>query len=372
MKKGKFNIVIGGQSGCEGKGKMAAYLARKFQPDVVCTAATPNCHHTAYINGEKKTSYHLPISALEAPDAFIVLGPSSVINLDTLLKEVEDLKISWRRILIHPRAVMVTDRFVDFERMLDVPLHGSTNKGVTVARMFKILREENLVLAEDVKQLSHSIGDTVDFLNGQLNMGRTVLCETSQGFDLCLEHGMDRLHCTSKMINPAMAMAEAGVSPKFIGDVYGVFQPYPIVLDDYGTYTESLELRWESLAARCEVSRPVDGTPKRIFDFAPKRFERFIMVCRPDYLCLQFANFITWKDYNVTTDSHLSLMTSRYINSIEDTFDVPIAYVGTGEEGMVDRGIDDETGFEKTNRAPIDVSVRWKEATRYDEEVNRD
>jgi len=360
MKKGKFNIVIGAQAGSEGKGKMAAYLARKYQPEVVCTTASPNCGHTAYINGEKKTSYHLPISALEAEESFILLGPASIINLELLLREIKELQIPKRRIYIHPRAVMVRPYYLSRERELGLLRIGSTNQGVGVARMFKILRGEDITYAEDVEELQDRIGDTTTFINEFLNTGRTVLCETTQGFDLCLEHGISPRYCTSKMINPAAAMAEMGVSPKFIGDVYGVYRFFPVRVHNRegfsGDYAEAKEITWEEVAERCGAPHPLEEMTtatklrRRVFEFSHSRFEKFITVCRPDYLCLQFANYITWKDYGVTKDSQLSLQTSWHINLIEGVYGVPVAYVGTSEEDMVDRGKDNEKGFAKENR----------------------
>ncbi|GAH11236.1 unnamed protein product, partial [marine sediment metagenome] len=90
------------------------------------------------------------------------------------------------------------------------------------------------------------IDDTVWMVNDLLQRGVTILCEMTQGFDLDLEHGIDPEFCTSKMINPAMAMAEAGVSPKWLGDVYGVLRPFPVRHDE-GTYlyAEAKPLTWD-------------------------------------------------------------------------------------------------------------------------------
>ncbi len=350
MEYGRFNIVIGGQAGSESKGKMSLYLANRWGVEVVCMASSPNAGHTCYVNGERIVTHHIPSAAFADHGPWVLLGPTSVIDLDRFLKEVNLLRDP-SRVFVHPRAIMLRRHYQHMERERGLLKIGSTNQGVGVARCEKIMRGD-ITCAEDVREMASFIGDTVGMLNECMDAGKryTVLCETTQGFDLDLEHGIDRTYCTSKMINPAMAMAEAGVSPWRLGHVYGVIRPYPIRVNNRegssGPYADAKEITWEDVRRRSGA--PHDLTelttttrlPRRVFEFSHERMKRFVEVCRPDYFCLQFANYIKWADYGKTEWKDLSEETKAFCARLTSTYQVPVAYVGTSETHMVDTDLD--------------------------------
>jgi adenylosuccinate synthase len=352
MINGKFNIVIGAQAGSESKGKLSAFLARKFDVPAICMAASPNAGHTIYIGGIKMVSYHLPISAVVSQSSKILLGPSSVIRVDPFFQEMKTLGIDPKRIFIHPRATVITDGYLRREREAGLLKIGSTNQGVGAARAAKIMREEDVMFVGRVKEFKHLVADTVDIVHQYLYRRKPVLCEMTQGFDLDLEHGIDPHYCTSKMINPAMALAEAGVSPSFLGDVYGVLRPYPIRVNNRdgssGPYDDAAEITWEEVSKRCgspaELGEITTTThlPRRVFEFSLKRAEAFKRTCVPDYLCLQFANYIKWSYYGVVNKYDLSPETTAFCSFLKVVYDAPVAYVGTSPdiESMVDLDID--------------------------------
>lgn len=355
MLKGKMNIVIGAQAGSESKGKLAAFLANKFKPEVITMASCPNSGHTAIVDGKKFVTYHLPVSWVGNRNASVLLGPTSVIYLPTLLKEIKETGIPPYNLVIHPRAVMIRDSYMRMEvegKLLDI---GSTNTGVGVARREKVMRVEDITFAGEVEDLEQYMGNTVERVNGALNMGRMVLAEMTQGFDLCLEHGIDPRYCTSKMITPAMAMAEAGVSPKFLGHVYGVLRPYPIRVNNRtgtsGPYTGAKEITWEEVRKRSGNPNPlVELTTttklvRRVFEFSYQRFNHFIKVCRPDFLCLQFANYINWKNFGETDFCHLSPETVDFVKML-DRYST-VSYVGTSPEAMIDLHLDEGEHHER-------------------------
>jgi adenylosuccinate synthase len=351
MIRGKFNVVLGAQAGSESKGKLAAYLAAKFKPDVICMAASPNAGHTAYVGGNKYVSYCLPVSAVAHRSASIMLGPSSVINVDVLVEEMEALRIEPARVYIHPRAVTVTAGYIRREKEGGLLKIGSTNQGVGAARAAKIMREEDITFAKDVVVFKEMgmIADTVSILNNNLWEGATVLCEMSQGFDLDLEHGIDPHYCTSKMVNPAMGMAEAGVSPKWLGHVYGVLRPYPIRVNNRegssGPYGEAEEISWDEVTRRCGSLTPITELTtttkllRRVFEFSKQRMRHFTRVCHPDFLALQFANYINHLDFGKTDWYDLSPETRDFSQWLSNTY-APVAYIGTSPEDMVDLHMD--------------------------------
>jgi adenylosuccinate synthase len=281
----------------------------------------------------------------------VLFGPSSVINPEIFLEEMSTLHIDPDRVVIHPRATLILPSHIDKEREEGLLSIGSTNQGVGVARMLKMMRSPRVTFVESDPRFKTMTGDTVTALNQTLMHENMVLCEMTQGFDLCLEHGIHPHYCTSKIITPAMAMAEAGVALKHLGHIYGVLRPYPIRVNNRegysGPYTDSEELRWSDIQARCgcphDLTEMTTTTKlkRRVFEFSFSRMRHFERVCGPDFLCLQFANYINWKNYGVTNWTDLSPETIEFVLDLE-VFGSTVAYVGTSPEAMIDRHLDEE------------------------------
>jgi adenylosuccinate synthase len=262
------------------------------------------------------------------------------------------LQIPQNQLHIHPRAVMIREHYIAQEKENGLLKIGSTNQGVGVARREKLMRADDITFAKDVGELSRYITDTVDFINAGMEDGDTVLCEMTQGFDLCLEHGIDPHYCTSKMVNPSMAMAEAGVSPHLLGDVYGVFRPYPIRVNNRagssGPYAEAKEITWDEVARRSGTTDNIaeitttTKLPRRVFEFSKERFTKFIRICAPTHLCLQFANYVDVEMFKAKKEHEITRPLGQFIEYIEKIAETPVSYIGTGpgHEDMIDCGLD--------------------------------
>ena len=347
MQKGKFNIVMGGQAGSESKGKLSGWLCDRETPDLLVMTSSPNAGHTMIVpTGEKKVSYHLPVGSVMC-GCPIVLGPASLINIRTFKDEVVALGIDPHRITIDPRASVITPEHMDRESLIGMSDIGSTLQGVGECRTSKMGRKEShlLIGQVDYRALPDgvSILPTAPIISEFLDQGLTVLCESTQGFDLDLEHGIDPRYCTSKMINPAMAMAEAGVPPSRIGDVYGVIRPYPIRVNNRtgtsGPYAEAEEIMWGMVADRCgfpgksaEFGEYTTTTklPRRVFEFSWVRFAEFVRICGPTHLCLQFANYLDWNVLGETRYLDCPMGVLDFIWELEKRSGVWVSHIGTG------------------------------------------
>ena len=147
-------------------------------------------------------------------------------------------------------------------------------------------------------------------------------------------------------INPmhvALAMAEAGVPPSLVGDVYGVIRPYPIRVNNRtgtsGPYAEAEEINWKIVMAECGYPdslpplKEVTTTtklPRRVFQFSWERYKRFLLVCRPTSICLQFANYVNWEDYGKTDWATISHTTKAFVKALESKGGIPVNFLGTG------------------------------------------
>lgn len=363
MKRGRLNIVLGGQAGSEAKGKLSGYLVEKYNPDMIVMTASPNAGHTIVKpDGTKLVSYHLPIAAVmcECP---VILTAASLINFETFGVELKALGIRASRIAIDPRASVIHTHHIANEEKGGKSDIGSTLQGIGECRMGKMKRlgRSNHTLVGDIRDAFWDLGvhvingSAAGVVNKYLDAGLQVLCESTQGFDLDLEHGIDPVYCTSKMINPGMIAAEAGVAPSMVGEVYAVIRPYPIRVNNRtgtsGPYAEAEEIDWHTVAVRCghpsvnngggaEALGEITTTtklPRRVFEFSWERYMHMIQVCRPTAICLQFANYLDWSCYETKEREALAGKVDVFIGRLEDK-GAPVKFVGTGpgHEHMID------------------------------------
>jgi adenylosuccinate synthase len=93
-------VVVGGQFGSEGKGKVAQYLASEQRAAAVVRVGGSNSGHTGFAtDGERHVLRQLPTAAL-LPDVLCVLGPGSYIDADLLLAEIARTGLDSSRLLI--------------------------------------------------------------------------------------------------------------------------------------------------------------------------------------------------------------------------------------------------------------------------------
>ena len=178
MGKGNFDIIIGAQAGSEAKGKLSGYLCGTRDYDLIAMAASPNAGHTVVTGaGEKKVSYHLPIGMVMC-NCRVVLGPTSVINLDNLGREIETLGIDPSRITIDPRAALIHDHHIYLENNNNLSDIGSTLQGIGECRRAKIARRKQVMfVGDDVSGVSNILGvavaPTSNITNNVLDRGGT-------------------------------------------------------------------------------------------------------------------------------------------------------------------------------------------------------
>lgn len=301
MKQNKLNIIIDGQFGSTGKGLLGGYLSCTANIDIFCCNLSPNAGHTYRDrSGQFIMTKQLPIGAILNKRSQIYLTAGSIINPKILLKEMEQFNIDPCRLAIHPRAAIVEQCDIDFESQKDssVTKIASTQSGTGSALSRKILRSSTLV--SGCKELQPYISE-LDLMY-YMDNGCTCLMETSQGFDLGINSGLSYPYCTSREISIGQFLSDAQVHPKYLGDVYLTLRTYPIrvgaikdgdnVLGTSGSfYSDSIELTWEDLGFEPELTT-VTKRVRRIATFSETQFKRTLHYIKPDYIFLNFVNYI--------------------------------------------------------------------------------
>src|SRR3990172_8768458 len=92
-------VVVGGQFGGEGKGKMTAHLCREHHFDVAVRCGGPNSGHTVTLAGQQAILRQVPAGVVSA-SARLMLSAGCLIDLDVLFAETEMLGLTPERLRI--------------------------------------------------------------------------------------------------------------------------------------------------------------------------------------------------------------------------------------------------------------------------------
>lgn len=333
-----LTVVIGGQYGSEGKGKICSYLAQ--EADVAIRAGGPNSGHTVVSGGETFKLQQVPSTFLNA-DCSLAIAAGAVIDVEVLLSEIERCDVAGR-LTIDPQAVVIDPD----DTLAEAELHeriGSTNSGTGAAMARRVLRVPGIRLARNVPELGRFLGSVSRLANRYVDEGKAVLLEGSQGLGLSLHHGPFP-YVTSRDTSPGTLCGEVGLSPLLVTDVILVLRTYPIrVAGNSGPLPN--EVTWE------EVTR-ASGSPialvehttvtksmRRVARFDWDVVEESVRIARPTQIVLNFIDYVDARTYGANDPELLSPTAAGFIDDMEERLDVPIALIGTGPEveHVVDR-----------------------------------
>ena len=346
-----ISVVIDGQAGSCGKGKICGYLAKKDNFSISTNNWASNAGHT-YVqdDGKRIILSHLPM-AIVNPNTKICINPGAVITPEILYREIDEQKelIGNRKIYIHPRAMIIQERHREIEKQNI--RSGSTFKGCGVALADKIMRKKDVILAKDYFQNVNNqyssiieITDTSKLLNKETDK---ILIEGAQGQDLDINYGLDYPNVTSRMCSAAQLIADAGLSVFNVKDIYMIIRPYPIRISNEtdigeniysGDYAGSNEITWKEISKRCgyngdlEEYTTVTKKKRRVFEMNWDRLKYNVMINRPTQIVLNFAQYIDYKAYKCKDYNELPQGVKDFILRIEEETKVPVTLIGTGEK----------------------------------------
>ncbi len=218
------DIIVGAQGGDEGKGKIAAYLALKDKADYCVKVGGPNAGHTVFLNGKIYPLKSIPAGFVN-PKTKLILAAGSYVILEWLLNEIKETQTE-NRIIIDPNCVVITEEQRNAERKNPHLMNtiGSVGTGLGMAIKDRIERKK-ILFAKDVKELSCFIKSVPELLNKEISRSKKILIEGTQGFKLSLLHG-EYPFVTSRDTTASTFLAEVGLGPKYVGDIYAILKPY--------------------------------------------------------------------------------------------------------------------------------------------------
>ena len=344
-------VVIDGQAGSCGKGKICGYISQKDNIEISTNNWSSNAGHT-YVkdNGEKIVVSHLPIAIIN-DNTKLCLNAGSIITPEILEDELIKYKdiIGERKIYIHPRAMIIKEKHREQEKQLIKS--GSTFKGCGSALSEKIMRSPEVELIKDFyNNFSDYAKSKIEIIDTSLILNQSqsnILIEGAQGADLDINYGLDYPNVTSRQCSASQLIADAGISPFRVKDIIMIIRPYPIRIsnktnigiDIYsGDYAGSKELTWEEIKERCnstiELQEYTTVTKKvrRVFEMNWERLKYNVMINKPTQIVLNFAQYIDYKAYMCKNFDELPQKVKDFIFKIEEETQVPVTIIGTGEK----------------------------------------
>jgi adenylosuccinate synthase len=328
-------IVVGGQYGSEGKGKVVALLAKDADSPWLVRCGGPNSGHTVTIDQRDLILRQVPCSTEPAKATFCIAA-GCVIDEEVLLRELEMLKIEPGRIIVDPRAVIVSenDREVEAQELQDI---GSTCSGTGAAMARRMSRRADVQLASSSDLLGKRcrVETVAPLLHSALRENRNVIVEGTQGFALSLLHGPDYPFLTSRDTTASGFAMEVGLSPRLIDRIVVVFRTFPIrVGGPSGPFAN--ETSWDEICRTSgapEVRPEYTSVTKRLRRVA--RFDLTAALAACDYNCptslaVMGLDRLNYQNTGVKALSDLTSGARAFLDTLELATNVPVEVVGTG------------------------------------------
>jgi adenylosuccinate synthase len=338
------SVVVGGQYGSEGKGKVAKYFAEKLGASIAVRVGGPNSGHTAIdASGKAHIFRHLPTAAL-LPDITLVLPAGSYIVPEIVLREIAAVNLEKSRLVIDPHAMIVTSEDIASEKRGHLnDLIGSTGSGTGAAVMRRISRHHSVTLAKDDARLREFVKPASPLLRQALSDNQRVIIEGTQGFGLSVLHSPHYPFATSRDTTGAAFVAEAGLSPLDVDDVILVIRAFPIRVGGNSGPLEN-ETDWSHISSisgsEYELIEYTSVTNKvrRVGLFDSQVVEQAIRANKPTRIVLNHLDYV---DAMCARMRSLTHATEAFVRKVESSIAHKLRFVGIDPQTVIER--DSET-----------------------------
>lgn len=295
------DVIIGGQYGSEGKGKVSNVLSETRMYDGYVRVGGPNSGHTFYRDSEKFICRVLPCCLNHSQEMVNIFLPAgSYIDVDLLKKELAIFDKFGIRVNLHidPYAAVITslDCKDDSKRKSTIASTGSGTGSVLSKRIDRDL-DNAPVFAKDCKPLYEYLDNVSETINLMLENGYNILLEGTQGFGLSVLHSHEWPYVTARDTTVMGFLSEAGISPYYLNDVYMVIRTYPIrVGGNSGPMKD--EISWEEINERkggiqlLYERTSVTNTVRRVAEMDYDLVKRAIRINKPTRIVMNFLDYI--------------------------------------------------------------------------------
>jgi len=340
--EGAVDLIIGGQYGSEGKGKLADLLSPGYQHLV--RSGGPNAGHWVRSDTMEFCFHQIPSGTLNNPTANLYIAAGATIDLPGLVREMYDVNCITNninnRLFIDDKTFLITAEDKAIESSVLVSTIGSTASGAGAAAARRVSRVADISAGELglVGQCTGlSLTNVSDKLSQKLRAGDKVCVEGTQGSALSLYHG-PYPYVTSRDTNVAGLLSEVGIATKWVRDIWMVIRSFPIrVAGNSGPM--SMEITWEDVSefsgrtAQDLRNSEITSTTKRqrrVGLFDTEQYVNSVLINQPTHIFLTFADYLDPKAMGVRDWGMLPSVVRDFASNLEDLGGVPVVGISTG------------------------------------------
>ena len=334
-------IVVGGQYGSEGKGKVSAFITQQENIDICVRCGGPNSGHSFVDdNGCYVVVRQLPTGFIN-PRTRLLIPAGALIDPSIVKQEIESLGLTPGRVGIDHKCFIIEEKDREQEQRLHLSERlSSTLCGVGAAQARRILRSEDAVLARDAggehQWLRRYLTDVSDEVNTALDRERKVLIEGTQGFGLSLYHSDHYPKTTSRDTTSAGFLSEVGVSPRLVTEIVVVFRTFPIRVagDQAGPLKD--EITWEQLQMESGYPHPIQEWTtvtrklRRVARFDWELAQRCVEVNRPTRLAINGLDYLEAVNRKAQTWDELTSSARSFVDKLNRETRVSCDFLGKG------------------------------------------
>lgn len=350
-----LDILVGGQWGSEGKGEIAAAMARDRFYDLSVRVGGPNAGHTYHLGPNSDTKVvmrSLPVATAMNPGHTIgIIGAGAAFIPSLLMQEVSDTaertSIS-PTVYIDRNAALISADHQAHEDQLVANI-SSTGEGVGAATADKVMRNPEIVASYPANRLYleelagrhgcdkvHFDQNTPDTINRSLASGLNVMLEGTQGWALGLHTSGFYPFTTSREATPWALLSQTGTNLR-LADKYRIIltiRTFPIrVGGPSGPLPH--EVSWEELkeSTKGYIKEPeittVTKRARRIGALDMELLHQAIQICGPTGMAITFMDYV----FPEAANAHPSLWPTSmygYLRDLQKKLGVPIEYIANG------------------------------------------
>lgn len=307
-KPGRASVIFDGQFGSTGKGLAGAWVGEHAVVDWCTTNASANAGHTSIIDGQPFVLFHIPSSFLTARDngnTRIYINAGAIVDVDVLIKEIEDLKIRHHEIFVNPNAAIILPEDMEAERQRtsSATKIASTQKGVGAALARKVARR-GPNLGQHIQETHRKVPfqlTPVSLNREMMENGQAVVVEVPQGFSLSLNSSGFYPYTTSRDCTLQQGLSDAGIHPSLFHRSMAVLRTYPIRVGNIlegsrqlgfsgHVYPDQRETSWAEIGLP-EERTTVTKRVRRVFTWSNSQYEAMLKHSMPNIAFLNFANY---------------------------------------------------------------------------------
>jgi len=351
-------VVVGGQFGGEGKGKISAFITRQEKIDICIRCGGPNSGHTFVAeDGTTVLMRQLPTGYIR-PQTKLLIPAGALIDLDVLKHELDSLRINPNRVGVDRNAMIIQESDRDQESQLGLRDRiSSTLCGVGAAVARRALRGADVKLAGEVAQnvtwLAALITDVSEEANRALDHGKKVLLEGTQGFGLSLYHSKHYPKATSRDTTASGFLSEVGLSPILVTEVVLVFRTFPIRVAGEQAGPLEDEITWDILQEESGYPYPIQEMTtvskklRRVARFDWELAKQAALVNRPTRIAVNGLDYLDYSNRQAASVDDLTASAKQFLKKIDHELRGPVTYWGTAPQRC----------FEHEAYSPESVSV---------------